>query len=152
MEVPTDGYLFNANEITMDESAMTGESDAIKKNTIEKCMRKAGHVRANTSKIGKISKHDVPSPIILSGTKVLTGEGRMIVLVVGELSCLGKIRELITVKNDEETPLQEKLERIAKHIGKFGLYSAIAIVLILLLRFAIEKAITKQWHTSTDVP
>jgi magnesium-transporting ATPase (P-type) len=152
MEIPTDGYLFNANEITIDESAMTGESDAIKKNIVEKCMQKAGYVKADPSKVGNIGKHDIPSPIILSGTKVLTGEGKMLVLVVGELSCLGKIRELITVKNDEETPLQEKLEKIARHIGKFGLYSAIAIVCILLLRFAIEKGISKQWQTSVDVP
>lgn len=41
------------------------------------------------------------------------------------------------VKNDEETPLQEKLEKVAKDIGKFGLYSAIAIVIVLLIRFAI---------------
>jgi len=88
---------------------MTGESDAIKKNTVDKCKQKATTVLADPSKVGRIGKHDVPSPIILSGTKVLTGAGKMIVLVVGELSCLGKIRELITVKSDEETPLQEKL-------------------------------------------
>jgi TPP-dependent pyruvate/acetoin dehydrogenase alpha subunit len=28
-------------------------------------------------------KHEVPSPIIMSGTKVLTGEGKMVVLAVG---------------------------------------------------------------------
>jgi magnesium-transporting ATPase (P-type) len=79
----------------------------------------------------------VPSPFILSGTKVLTGEGTMLVIVVGERSCLGKIRELITVKEDEDTPLQEKLEVLVKIIGKFGLISACTIVLILFLRFGI---------------
>lgn len=28
-------------------------------------------------------KHDVPSPIMMSGTRMLTGEGKMVVLVVG---------------------------------------------------------------------
>lgn len=41
---------------------------------------------------------------------------------------------------------------MAKHIGKFGLYSSISIVGILLLRFAIEKGISRTWTTSTDVP
>lgn len=30
----------------------------------------------------------------MSGTKVLTGEGKMLVLVVSDLSCVGKIRAL----------------------------------------------------------
>ena len=30
----------------------------------------------------------------MSGTKVLTGEGKMLVLVIGDLSCVGKIRAL----------------------------------------------------------
>ena len=131
---------------------MTGESEAIKKHTVDKCKEKGVAVLADPSKTGHIAKHDVPSPIILSGTKVLTGAGKMIVLVVGDMSCLGKIRALITVKNDEVTPLQEKLEILAKHIGKFGLGSAITIVAILLLRFAIEKGISKHWDTSIDVP
>jgi magnesium-transporting ATPase (P-type) len=61
----------------------------------------------------------------------------MIVLVVGENSCLGKIRALLNQDDSDVTPLQMKLEKIAEDIGKFGLYSAISIVLILLIRFAI---------------
>jgi magnesium-transporting ATPase (P-type) len=32
MEIPADGYLIESNEITTYESAMTGETDPIKKN------------------------------------------------------------------------------------------------------------------------
>lgn len=31
MEIPADGYLFEGHEITTDESAMTGETDPMKK-------------------------------------------------------------------------------------------------------------------------
>jgi len=75
----------------------------------------------------------------------------MLVMVVGEQSCLGKIQELLRSSEPEPTPLQMKLEAIASDIGKFGLYSAITIVLVLLLRFGIEKAISPEWDTSTDV-
>lgn len=44
-----------------------------------------------------------------------------------------------------------KLEKLAQDIGKFGLYSAIIIVVIMLIRFAIEKGISRQWNTSVDV-
>ena len=36
-------------------------------------------------------KHDVPSPILFSGTNILTGEGKMVVVVVGKVSSVGRI-------------------------------------------------------------
>lgn len=44
-----------------------------------------------------------------------------------------------------------KLQKIAEDIGKFGLYSAITIVVVLLIRFAIEKGISRDWDTSRDL-
>lgn len=44
-----------------------------------------------------------------------------------------------------------KLETIAEDIGKFGLYSAILIVIVLLIRFGIEKGISREWDTSRDL-
>jgi magnesium-transporting ATPase (P-type) len=41
------------------------------------------------------------------------------------------------VQEETQTPLQMKLEKIAEDIGKFGLISAIVIVVILLIRFFI---------------
>ena len=40
MEIPADGILIQANEITTDESAMTGEIDTIHKNILEACIKK----------------------------------------------------------------------------------------------------------------
>lgn len=40
MEIPADGILIEANEITTDESAMTGEIDPIHKNILEVCIKK----------------------------------------------------------------------------------------------------------------
>ena len=106
MEIPADGILFEANEVTTDESAMTGETDPIHKATLEKAAKRKKELEKEKT---KCEKHDVPSPLLLSGTKVLAGEGRMLVLVVGELSCIGKIRALLTQEEETMTPLQEKL-------------------------------------------
>lgn len=38
MEVPADGILIESNELTVDESAMTGETDPLNKNIILKCI------------------------------------------------------------------------------------------------------------------
>lgn len=87
---------------------------------------------------------------MLSGTNIISGEGWMMVIVVGDNSCLGKIREALAKDEDGPTPLQNKLEKIAEDIGKFGLISAIIILVVLLIRFAIEKGITREWDDSKD--
>ncbi len=61
----------------------------------------------------------------------------MMILVVGEESCIGKIRALLDQEEETLTPLQNKLEKLASDIGKFGLYSALLILTVLLVRFAI---------------
>lgn len=80
---------------------------------------------------------------MLSGTNVLTGEGKMVVIVVGDNSCLGKIRSTLAQDDDGPTPLQNKLQKISEDIGKFGLYSAILILIVLLIRFSVEKGVSK---------
>jgi len=35
--------------------------------------------------------HDIASPVLMSGTNILTGEGFMLTIVTGEKSCVGKI-------------------------------------------------------------
>ena len=39
-----------------------------------------------------------------------------------------------------------KLEAIAEDIGKFGSYAAILIVLVLIIRFTIERSIENTWE------
>lgn len=38
MEIPADGIVLQASELTADESAMTGETDPIKKMPIAECV------------------------------------------------------------------------------------------------------------------
>jgi magnesium-transporting ATPase (P-type) len=40
MEVPADGIIIEASDVTCDESAMTGEADPIKKESIKDCIAK----------------------------------------------------------------------------------------------------------------
>lgn len=78
----------------------------------------------------------------------MTGEGKFIILVVGENSCVGRIKALLSQAEPEATPLQEKLEKIARDIGKLGLVSGILVVSILCLRFLIDRTTTGEWDKS----
>ena len=90
MEIPADGLVLEASDLTADESAMTGETDPIKKNILSICIEKRNQTDSVTA-----GHHDVPSPIMMSGTRVLSGEGKMLILVVGDASCAGKIGALL---------------------------------------------------------
>jgi magnesium-transporting ATPase (P-type) len=72
MEIYADGILLEANEITIDESAMTGEGDPITKNTLDVCIKRKEYLEKNGEK-NLADKHLVPSPILMSGTSILTG-------------------------------------------------------------------------------
>ena len=86
MDIPVDGICIEANGVLADESALTGESDHLAKESVPKCMvRKAEH-EAEESKHGP---HDVPSPVLLSGTQVQTGQGWFLCIDVGELTAEG---------------------------------------------------------------
>ena len=80
-----------------DESAMTGEADAIKKND--------------------------KSPLLYCGCQVLEGRGTMLVAAVGANTQWGRIKALV-MKEGDDTPLQQHLEQLAESIGKMGLVAA----------------------------
>ncbi|NWS85852.1 AT2B1 ATPase, partial [Toxostoma redivivum] len=75
--LPADGVLIQGNDLKIDESALTGESD---------------HVRKSLDK----------DPLLLSGTHVMEGSGRMVVTAVGVNSQSGIIFTLLGATGDDE--------------------------------------------------
>lgn len=69
MEIPADGYVVESAELTVDESAMTGETDPIKKGILEQCIKRRNQIIEEGEK-NTVGAHDVFSPILMSGTKV----------------------------------------------------------------------------------
>ena len=147
MEIPADGFVLEAAELTADESAMTGEGDPIRKDTLSEATRVRNEITREGAK-NMAGAHEVPSPILMSGTRMLTGEGKCVILAVGDASCVGKINALLRSQDTEATPLQEKLEAIARDIGKFGFISALIVFTILLLRFCIDRFSEMEWDHS----
>jgi Ca2+ transporting ATPase len=88
--------------------------------------------------------HDLPSPVVLSGTQIATGEGWFVCIVVGKYSCVGKIMGKLE-QSIETTPLQMKLETIATDIGKLGMYVALLTIHVLFLRFFIERFLNRTF-------
>lgn len=122
--IPADGILINGHGVRCDESSATGESDAQKKTGGQEVWNRIMEETA-TSKL---------DPFIISGSKVLEGVGTYLVTSVGVNSSFGKIMTSLQTEN-EDTPLQVKLARMANWIGYLGTSAAGVLFLILLIRF-----------------
>ena len=137
MIIPADGIVISSTNLKLDEASLTGESNLMRKESIENCLKM------------KNESGKYPSPMVFSGTTVKEGEGWMLVLATGPNSAAGKIREhVMQNKEDEEsnkTPLEIKLEDIAEDIGKFGLWSAIITLVALLIKLFYSKYI-QMYH------
>ncbi|KAF1955673.1 calcium-translocating P-type ATPase [Byssothecium circinans] len=122
--IPADGIFISGHNVKCDESSATGESDQMKKTNAEQVLRllERGH---DDSK-------DL-DPFIISGSKVLEGVGTYLVTSIGVNSSYGKI--LMAMRQDiEPTPLQTKLDKLAKAIAKFASAASFLLLLILLFR------------------
>ncbi|XP_037649944.1 plasma membrane calcium-transporting ATPase 2 isoform X9 [Sebastes umbrosus] len=161
--LPTDGILIQGNDLKIDESSLTGESDHVKK-----CADK--------------------DPMLLSGTHVMEGSGRMLVTAVGVNSQTGIIFTLLGAGPEEEekkekkvkkqdgaaamemqplksaeggesdekekkkspgskkekSVLQGKLTKLAVQIGKAGLLMSAVTVIILVLYFCIDNFVMQK--------
>ncbi|XP_009792877.1 putative calcium-transporting ATPase 13, plasma membrane-type [Nicotiana sylvestris] len=109
-QVPADGILIQGHSLQVDESSMTGESD---------------HVEVNLSQ----------NPFLISGTKVVDGYGMMLVTSVGMNTTWGEMMSKISGDSNEQTPLQERLNKLTSSIGKIGLLVAFLVLVVLLVRY-----------------
>lgn len=64
----------------------------------------------------------------------------MVVVAVGSNSAEGRIVDAVEA-DDEQTPLQLKLEKLAGDIGKLGLVAAIITIGILYIRYVVEISV-----------
>lgn len=145
MNIPVDGVCIVGIGVMSDESAMTGESDHCSKESIDTCKKRQAEFEAD-NKGGKRGPHDVPSPVILSGTQIQTGQGWFVCIVVGDETCEGQILASLSSKDPEQTPLQKKLDEIAMDIGKLGMYTAILVFHCLILRTFIEGMMYRNYN------
>lgn len=75
--------------------------------------------------------------ILLGMTYVQEGQGKAVVVGVGKNTIAGEIMARVNVEN-EQTPMQVRLEDMADKIGNFGLACAIGTFIVVLLRIIFE--------------
>ena len=118
--VPADLRLIEAIQLGIMEAALTGESEAVQKQTAALADEKQPlGDRKNLAYLGTI---------------VAQGRGEGVVVETGMRTELGKIAGMIQGIEEGRTPLQRKLAQVGKHLSIAGLGAAFAILAIGLLR------------------
>ncbi|SCV02769.1 LAME_0H05072g1_1 [Lachancea meyersii CBS 8951] len=148
--VPADCILIDGS-CACDESALTGESDTIKKVGLETAFNKFKLLSENDAGIdigGRFKGERVLDPMLISGSKLLSGLGKAVVTSVGEHSING--RTLMALKVEpESTPLQERLDGLANNISIYGSVAALILFIILFGRFLSYLPAGKKLHDLT---
>eukprot|EP00667_Euglena_gracilis_P000966 EG_transcript_966 len=106
--LPVDAVFVKGQDLKVDESTVTGETDIMRK--------------------------DLDSdPFFISGTNVLEGDGVAVVINVGVNSFAGKLA-MSTRGAPSNTPLQVKLGWLAEMIGKLGLAAGVLTFVVLCIK------------------
>ena len=115
--VPADGIYLSGNNVKMDESKLTGESDQIEKGA--------------------------KNPFIVSSSECHDGSCLMVVTAVGPNSVFGRMRTMIEGDNEELTPLQVKLNILSKQITVLGFVVGVLTIVVMIAQY-LYKFFTGQ--------
>ena len=106
IKVPADLILIDANQLSCDESGLTGESEAVKK-------------EANDT--------------IYMDSNIISGNALGVVKNIGMKTEIGKIADIVQ-EDDEETPLAKRVGRLGKILSAIAIAVCIAIFILEMLQ------------------
>ncbi len=113
--VPADARVIDAYVLKVEEAPLTGESSSVEKFAVDS-------LDEETSMGDRVN-------MAHAGTVVVQGRGRAVVTATGMQTQLGRIAGLVEEIEEEETPLQTRLDQV----GRFIVYLTLVIVAIIFL-------------------
>ena len=117
--IPADARIIEEYLLEVMESSLTGESHSVKKDSMP---------IDDTSTLGDMKN------IVFGGTNVTSGSGKAVVVRTGMDTEMGKIAESIESVEDDETPLQKRLDRLGRRLGILTL-----IICGIIIAFGVFK-------------
>jgi Ca2+-transporting ATPase len=108
-KVPADIRLFDSQQITVDQSALTGESLPVSKSHHSENQPSAGGECTEVGGGTAAAPH-----MVLAGTLVLSGRGKGVVLRIGDGTEIGRIAGLVASCSERSTPMIRKIEQASR--------------------------------------
>ncbi|MEM2810079.1 MAG: cation-translocating P-type ATPase [Candidatus Methanomethylicia archaeon] len=125
--IPADARLIEAIELRTNEAILTGESTPVIKEVTT--LREDTHIGERRN-------------MVFSATHTVHGRGKAIVVATGMNTEFGKIAEMVQTLEEEETPLQRKLNIFASKIAKI----VIAVCALIFVLEAFEVFMQKTFE------
>ncbi|CAM9918584.1 unnamed protein product [Pylaiella littoralis] len=126
-KIPADGVLTQGDDVSVNESSLTGEAEDVRKGT------------------GK--DEDV---FLLSGCTLTSGRATMMAIAVGAESRWGRIKAKLQ-EEPSDTPLQEKLDAMAAMIGYVGMACAAATFVATMCVYFTTHRVVESAHLGERV-
>ncbi|WP_445447611.1 cation-translocating P-type ATPase [Enterococcus lactis] len=114
--ISADARLIEASQLRVEESALTGESEAVEKD--------AAFVAKEDESLGDQLN------MVFKGCTVAAGRGKAIVTAIGMATEMGKIADLLNENTMQKTPLQVRLNQLGKRISMIALAAAALVFVI----------------------
>jgi P-type Ca2+ transporter type 2C len=118
--VPADAALLDCVNLSVDESALTGESVPVRK----------APAAAETAAAGMGRPGGDATPWVFSGTLVVKGHGIALVKGTGTGTELGRIGTALRTIEPERTPLQREISRLVWVIAGVSLGAAAVVIIV----------------------
>ncbi len=111
-KVPADGVIVHGLDCWIDESIVTGESEPVKKQVfqIKRGIRDLFSLIVHLQNLDKLPENIQT----YMGTVVTTGSAIMVVIKIGARTTLGNIAHEVQQQEHTETPLAERLSKLAQ--------------------------------------
>lgn len=119
-KISADMRIVEAHNLMIDESILTGESIQVNKNS--EVINKENVIIAEQSNMA------------FSGTTVVSGRAKAIVVNIGLETEIGKIADSINNTQEEKTPLTIRVEKLSKQISMLVLIVAIIVTILLIIK------------------
>jgi Ca2+-transporting ATPase len=123
--VPADGVVLAVNNLTIEESLLTGESVPVSKSEAEDVLE-----------MGRPGGDN--SPFVYSGTLVVGGLGIARVVVTGIHTEFGKIGKSLQSIEPEETLLQKEIRRVVRNLALIGA----SLCVVMAMAYGLT---TREW-------
>ncbi len=108
--ISADARLIETSQFRVEESALTGESEAVEKD--------AAFLAKEDESLGDQLN------MVFKGCTVAAGRGKAIVTAIGMATEMGKIADLLNENTMQKTPLQVRLNQLGKRISMIALAAA----------------------------
>ncbi|BAU65088.1 ATPase, P-type, HAD superfamily, subfamily IC [Stanieria sp. NIES-3757] len=116
-----DGRIIEASNLQIRESALTGEANAVHKYPLAEGL-------AEDTVLGDRVN------LVFTGTEVLQGRGKAVVIKTGMETELGKIAQMLQAVENESTPLQKRMDQLGQVLVSSSLVLVAVVILIGVLQ------------------